>query len=301
MMRKRSIGYGALAAALFLACSVGNAQQQEELTEAERAEVERQTEELRQRTEQLERQTEQLDAQTDELEEQNEASAERSEELAEERTERAEEQAEDIADERELEQRRAELIETAEQTLDELFAQDPNAERLYEEAYGYAVFDTTKGGLIVTGAGGTGVAMEKDGGEPVFMHLGQAGIGLGAGVENYRLVLMFEDQPTYEQFVAGQWDGSVSAQASAGEEGVAAEEQFVEGIRAFRLTDAGLMAQADVSGIRFWRSEELNETQVAEADDVDADLDAGDRAERTIDRAGDEAEEAIDEAEDALE
>ena len=82
---------------------------------------------------------------------------------------------------------------------------------------------------------------------------------------------------------------------------MAAEEQFVEGIRAFRLTDAGLMAQADVSGIRFWRSEELNETQVAEADDVDADLDAGDRAERTIDRAGDEAEEAIDEAEDALE
>src|SRR5690606_14210802 len=141
------------------------------------------------------------------------------------------------------------------------------AETLYEEAHGYAVFDTTKGGLIVTGAGGTGVAMEKDGGEPIFMHLGQAGIGLGAGLENYRLVLMFEDQETFDRFVSGQWDGSISAQASAGEEGEAAEEQFVEGVRAYRLTDRGLMAQADVSGVRFWPSEELNEVQVAEAAD----------------------------------
>lgn len=271
MMRKRSIGYGALAAAVFLACSVGNAQQQEELTEAERAEVERQTEELRQRTEQLERQTEQLDAQTDELEEQNEASAERSEELAEERTERAEEQAEDIADERELEQRRAELIETAEQTLDELFAQDPNAERLYEEAYGYAVFDTTKGGLIVTGAGGTGVAREIATGKETFMHVGAAGIGLGGGLENYKLVMLFEDRPTYDAFVRGQWDGSISAQAAAGAEGAAAEEPFVGGIRVYRLTDAGLIAQVDVSGMRFWPSDDLNETQHAALDGGDGD------------------------------
>src|SRR5690606_41503712 len=111
-----------------------------------------------------------------------------------------------------------EILQMAEETLAELREQNASAETLYEEAHGYAVFDTTKGGLIVTGAGGTGVAMEKDGGEPIFMHLGQAGIGLGAGLENYRLVLMFEDQETFDRFVSGQWDGSISAQASAGEE-----------------------------------------------------------------------------------
>jgi len=245
---------GVLAAAAVLACGTVNAQ--EELTEAERAEDERQTEELRQRTEQLERQTEQLDEDTDRLAEQNERVAERSEAEADERS-----------DERELDQRREELVQMAEQTLDQLIEQNPSAAALYEEAFGYAVLDTTKGGLIVTGAGGTGVAMRKDGGAPVFMHLGQAGIGLGGGLENYRLVLLIQDEETYDRFVSGQWDGSISAQASAGEEGVAAEEQFVEGISAYRLTDAGLMAQADVSGVRFWPSEELNEPQVAEAED----------------------------------
>src|SRR5690606_13874157 len=122
------------------------------------------------------------------------------------------------------------------------------------------------------------------------MHLGQAGIGLGAGLENYKLVLLIADEQTYDDFVAGQWDGNISAQASAGEEGVAAEEQFVDGIRAYRLTDAGLMAQIDVSGARFWASEDLNEsdTQVAEADSV----------ERRGERAADEVEDAVDEAAD---
>ncbi|HEX6994926.1 MAG TPA: YSC84-related protein [Gammaproteobacteria bacterium] len=295
-MRRRTASYGALAAAVVLACGVANAQEREELSEAERAEVERQTEELRQRTEQLERQTEQLDEQTDELAEGNEAVEEREQEIAERSAEAAEEDAEAVADEQELEQRRNEIMRMAEETLDQLREQNPSAAALYEEAHGYAVFDTTKGGLIVTGAGGTGVAMEKDGGEPIFMHLGQAGVGLGAGLENYRLVMLLEDQETYDRFVSGQWDGSLSAQASAGEEGVAAEEQFVDGVKVYRLTDRGLMAQADVSGIRFWPSEELNETQIAEADDdrdSDREPDASDRARETLDDAEDEVDDAV--------
>jgi|SRR5690606_9094196 len=307
-MLKRTATYGTLAAAVILACGAVNAQQDEDLTEAERAEIQRQTEELRQRTEQLEQQTEQLEENTDELARQNEESEELRQELgdADERSADADSNERsadsgDASDERELEQRREELVQMAEDTLDQLLSQNESAASLYEDAHGYAVLDTTKGGLIVTGAGGTGVAMEKDGGEPIFMHLGQAGIGLGAGLENYRLVLLIEDEQTYEQFVSGQWDGSISAQASAGEEGVAAEEQFVEGISAYRLTDAGLMAQADVSGVRFWPSEELNEFQVAEADDADRGRDARDQAEDVIDETADEVDEAVDETEDALE
>jgi hypothetical protein len=149
---------------------------------------------------------------------------------------------------------------------------------------------------IVTGAGGTGVAMEKGGTERTFMHLGQAGAGLGGGLENYRLVLLIEDEQTYEDFVSGQWDGSISAQASAGEEGVAAEEQFVEGIRAFRLTDAGLMAQVDVSGVRFWASDELNDDdiQLAEAEE------RAEEAQEAFDETAEETDEVFEETEDAI-
>lgn len=280
-MRKLTAGYGTLAAAIALACGAASAQD-EELSEAEREEIERQTEELSERTEQLEEQTEQLDEQTEELAQQNE--------------EREEGRGE-IADEQELSERREELVQMAEETLDRIREEEPEAAALYEEAHGWAAFDTTKGGLIVTGAGGSGVAMEKDGSERTFMHLGQAGVGLGAGLENYQLVLLMADEQTYDDFVSGQWDGSISAQASAGEEGVSAEEQFVEGIAAYRVMDTGLMAQADVSGVRFWPSEELNDdVQLAEAEDSGAD-----EAREAADEAGDAVEEAGEEAEDALE
>ena len=277
-MRKLTASYGVIATAVALACGAANAQEGEDLTEAERAEVEQQTEALERRTEQLEEQTEAL-------EESNEAFAER------------EEQQQSRPDsQRELDAERDELVRTAEESIEQLREQNESAAALYEQAHGYAVFDTTKGGLIVTGAGGTGVAMEKDGGERTFMHLGQAGVGLGGGIENYRLVLLFADEQTYDDFVSGQWDGNISAQASAGEEGAAAEEQFIEGIRAFRLTDAGLMAQVDVSGARFWASEELNDsdTQLAEADDT------AEEAQQEFEEAAEETEEVFDETEDVL-
>ena len=80
-------------------------------------------------------------------------------------------------------ERRTEIMQMAKDTIAEL-RNDANARDLLDKAYGEAVFDTTKGGLIVTGAGGTGVAMRKNGGQPVYMHLGEGGVGLGAGLEN---------------------------------------------------------------------------------------------------------------------
>ncbi len=124
---------------------------------------------------------------------------------------------------------------------------------------GYAVFDTTKGGFLVTGAGGTGAAMQKGGhGMPVFMHMGAAGVALGAGLENYKLVLLFQDEATYKKFIAGSWTVGTSAQAAAGSEGKAAVGRFVNGVAVYHITDKGVIAQADVTGVKFWPSDRLN-------------------------------------------
>ncbi|HEU4616974.1 MAG TPA: YSC84-related protein [Gammaproteobacteria bacterium] len=155
------------------------------------------------------------------------------------------------------EQRHA-IEQMAMKTIDELKMKRPDAAKLLDDAYGYAVFDTTKGGLIVTGAGGTGVAMKKGGGRETFMHVGGAGVGLGAGLENYKLVLLFQDKQVFDQFVNGEWNASASAQAAAGREGKAAEANWENGVAIFRMTDAGLIAQADVSGMKFWVSDKLN-------------------------------------------
>jgi uncharacterized surface protein with fasciclin (FAS1) repeats/lipid-binding SYLF domain-containing protein len=157
-----------------------------------------------------------------------------------------------------LTERRDELVLDADETLEQLRRENELGAELLDEAYGHAVFDTTKGGLILTGAGGTGVARASDGSDVTFMRLGAAGIGLGAGFESYKLVMLFADEETYSSFVAGQWDGALAAQAAAGSAGAANEEQFLGGVRVFRLTDGGLMAQIDVTALKFWPYDRLN-------------------------------------------
>ena len=154
--------------------------------------------------------------------------------------------------------RRQEILDMSKSTIDALSKSDASAKSLIGSAYGHAVFDTTKGGFIVTGAGGTGVAMRKNGGDPVYMHLGAGGVGLGAGLENYKLIVLFENEDTYDRFVDGAWTGGASAQAAAGRDGAALVGKFVNGVAVYHVTDKGLIAQADVTGVKFWPSDKLN-------------------------------------------
>ena len=154
-------------------------------------------------------------------------------------------------------QRRAEILAMSKDTISQM-RKDGTAGKLLDQAYGNAVFDTTKGGFIVTGAGGTGVATHK-GGSPVYMHMGAGGVGLGAGLENYKLVILFENKDTYDKFVEGAWTAGVSAQAAAGDEGKGAVGKFVNGVAVYHLTDKGVIAQVDATGVKFWPSDKLNE------------------------------------------
>lgn len=164
-----------------------------------------------------------------------------------------------VLEDEDLARRLDELVAEADAALETLLQENETAADLMERAYGHAVINTTKGGLLLTGAGGTGVARAHDTGETVYMRLAQAGIGLGAGFQNYTLVLLIGDEETFRRFTSGQWDGSLSAQATAGTEGASTEEQFLEGVRAFRITDGGLMAQLDVTGLRVWPARRLND------------------------------------------
>ena len=143
-------------------------------------------------------------------------------------------------------------------TIESLRKGDKSAAELIGSAYGQAVFDTTKGGFIVTGAGGTGVATRKNGGDPVYMHLGAGGVGLGAGLENYKLIVLFENEDTYKRFIDGAWTAGASAQAAAGRDGAASVAKFVNGVAVYHVTDKGVIAQADVTGVKFWPSDKLN-------------------------------------------
>ena len=154
--------------------------------------------------------------------------------------------------------RRQEIDAAAQETLDALFKAQPAARAVYDKAAGYAVFSATKAGFIVSGGGGTGVAANKATGARTYMRMGTGGIGLGVGAQRYSIVILFETDAHFNRFVQGGWDSSATAEAAAGQEGVAVRSSFVDGVQLYQMTDKGLMAHADVSGTRFWPVEELN-------------------------------------------
>lgn len=168
-------------------------------------------------------------------------------------------QDDDAADKEELQARQMEIDTKAQATVDALLESNDEAKRLFGEAAGYAVFTVTKaGGFLVTGAGGTGVVINKGSGARVYMRMGSGGIGIGLGVQKYDLVIMFEDTAHLERFMDGGWDSSATAHAVAGQEGINLTSSFLDGVALFQITDKGLMAIADVSGTRFWVAETLN-------------------------------------------
>ena len=154
--------------------------------------------------------------------------------------------------------RRQQIDANAKTALTALFAESAPAKALYGKAAGYAVFSATKAGFFVTGGSGTGVAVDKATGRRTYMRMGTGGIGLGIGAQRYDLVILFEDAAHLRRFLQGGWDASATAAAAAGKEGVAVRSSFIDGVAFFQLTKKGLMAQADVSGTRFWTIDDLN-------------------------------------------
>jgi lipid-binding SYLF domain-containing protein len=156
----------------------------------------------------------------------------------------------------EVQQRRQEIDSGAQTILDGLL-KEPGVSDLYGRATGYAVFTVTKGGFIVSGGAGNGVAVNKATGQHTYMRMGMAGVGLGIGGERYSLVMLFETEDRLNKFLAGGWDSSATAEAVAGQEGVAVRSSFIDGVAFYQVTGKGLMAHADVSGTKFWVNDEL--------------------------------------------
>lgn len=158
------------------------------------------------------------------------------------------------------EEERVELEQMAEESLEYLVKTSDPARQLFEQSEGYAVFDSTKLGALVTGAGGSGVAIDPDANQCIYMHMGAGGVALGAGVQQYKLVLLFEDDASFERFVGGRWDAGATAQAVAGKAAKEAASNFVDGMAVYQLTDKGLSAQADLTLMRFWQDHDAPTT-----------------------------------------
>jgi lipid-binding SYLF domain-containing protein len=168
---------------------------------------------------------------------------------------------EEQKDDTKADKKRAEIDTKAKETLDELLAKNEKAKALYDKAYGYAVFGNWKFAFIVSGGGGSGVAVDKGSGKRTYMNMGTVGVGLGLGGKKYQVVFLFENAERFNGFIEKGWQADTSATAAAGTAAAEAGTGFVEGIAIYQITDKGLMANADIAGTKYWKDDKLNETK----------------------------------------
>ena len=162
---------------------------------------------------------------------------------------------------------RAEKIESSAQmlqdTLQEAYTRKPDLKPMVEQAQGYAVFKNFGTQLMVLASGsGWGVVHDNRTGRDTHMKMLQLGGGLGVAIKDYRAVFVFHSRQAMNDFIEHGWgaEGQAQASARAGEEGGTAvgAQQIAKGISVYQFTKNGIALQATISGMKFWKNEELN-------------------------------------------
>jgi lipid-binding SYLF domain-containing protein len=158
--------------------------------------------------------------------------------------------------------KRQSILSMKNDVLTELYKIHPKARAEIAAAPGYAVFSNANINIIFASfGGGYGVVHDNKTGSPVFMKMGEVGIGLGLGVKDFRAVFIFHDRATLTKFVNSGWEfgGHADAAAKAGDKGAAVGgEALIDGITIYQLTKSGLALQATVKGTKYWKDDELN-------------------------------------------
>lgn len=153
---------------------------------------------------------------------------------------------------------RKEIDDVAAQTLKSVLASNKSAKALYDVAYGYAVFDSRKASFLITTGKGIGVAVRKDTGERTYMHVATAGVNIGAGLQFYQGLFLFESKKHFDAFVDRGWQADADAGATLGKNSLGAQAKFTDGMAYYQLTETGISLDANISGTKYWKSGELN-------------------------------------------
>jgi len=128
---------------------------------------------------------------------------------------------------------------------------DPEVNSLFKSAYGYAVFPKVgKGGIGIGGATGNGTVFRKNN-TTGDCRMTQISIGFQFGGQNYAQVIFFEDEESYNEFIAGNYQFSAQVSAVALKSGASANAKYKEGVLVFTNAIGGLMYEASVGGQKF--------------------------------------------------
>lgn len=160
-------------------------------------------------------------------------------------------------------EQKAELVDMATATLEELYREQPEARAVIGRSAGYAVFSSFGAKLGVAGTGkGKGLAISNKTKQQTFMKMLELQAGLGFGIKKYRLVWVFENQAAFDAFITTgrQIGGQASFSAKTAKKGssAAGAASVDPGVWLYQLTDKGLAAEVTLKASKYFKDKDLN-------------------------------------------
>jgi lipid-binding SYLF domain-containing protein len=159
-------------------------------------------------------------------------------------------------------EKRQAVLDMKNEVLSDLYKIKPDVKSQLSNAPGYAVFSNVNINIIFASfGGGYGVVKNNRAGSHTYMNMGEAGLGLGLGAKDFRVVFVFHNVDTMDRFIKHGWafGAQADAAAKASEKGAAVGgEVTVDNITIYQLTETGLALQATIKGTKYWQDSSLN-------------------------------------------
>ncbi len=162
-----------------------------------------------------------------------------------------------------VEDQRADIRAMANETLAQIYQQYPDSRSRIERAAGYAVFSNFGFKVLFMGsATGEGVAVSHATRRETFMRMVELQPGYGFGVQQFRLVFVFETPQAFDQFVQSGWEFGANAMASAQtrtqQMGNQLGTMVSPGMLMYQISEQGAIVGVSITGAKYYQDPNLN-------------------------------------------
>ena len=163
-----------------------------------------------------------------------------------------------VNDEASNEQQRQEINSNAQKVLSRLMRESKEAKEFYDNAAGYAVFDSREFAFLIKTGFGSGVAVNKITNERTYMKMASAGANIGAGVKYLQVIFVFPTETALNSFIYDGWSADADASAVGGDDSEQVGVTLADGTKIYQLVDTGIMLKASIGGTKYWKDPDLN-------------------------------------------
>jgi len=158
--------------------------------------------------------------------------------------------------------RHSSILKMENNVLAQLYSIAPEVKEKIDSSPGYAVFSSANVNiLLISFGGGYGVVKNNRTQKRTYMKMGEAGVGPGLGIKDFRAVFIFHSDDALESFVDYGWSlgAHIDAAAKMDEKGGATGGSLSIGdITVYEITKSGLTLQATLKATRYWKDASLN-------------------------------------------